>query len=168
MFKIWIDICLLRAGPQDIPYSPLLLGLALAAYALIDLMVTSLAVAGATAVKMVLLDVAVMAVFLQLILQWYAKPARFLQTLTAMAGTGALLGLLAWPLIRVLADVGPDGAPPLPAVLLWLALLIWSLVVLGHILRHALGVSLPVGVALGVLYSIAALALVRLLFPAQG
>jgi hypothetical protein len=40
LILIWFDICLLRAGPQDLPTSRELLGLAMASYALVSFLLS--------------------------------------------------------------------------------------------------------------------------------
>ena len=47
----------------------------------------------------------------------------------------------------------------------WLLLLVWNLLVAGHILRHALSTSLGIGVGVALLYALFSMQLVATLFP---
>ncbi|ROR34773.1 hypothetical protein [Inmirania thermothiophila] len=158
--RFW-GLCLLRAGPQDLPPSQVLAALATAAYLASG--VALLAVEGrgtAAAVAPALADLAVMVVLLRLALAVRGVPARFRQTYTALTGSGALLGFLALPVAAVLAQAAAAGRPAPAALLAWLGLVAWSLAVIAHILRHALSVPPAVGLAGAVLYLAASMAVV--------
>jgi len=117
------------------------------------------------AFSLAILDVALLAIFVQIALQIRGFTARFVQVLTALTGTGTLLGMLGMPLVAMLPETGEvESIGELPA-LLWLGLLLWSLVVLGHILRHALSTSLVVGLIMGLTYTVFSISLIQLLFP---
>ena len=82
---------------------------------------------------------------------------RFFQTGAALAGTGAVLEAVALPLVALLetggpADAGSGAGSAAGAILVipWLVFLVWSWVVGGHILRHALSVRLPAGIGLSI------------------
>lgn len=163
-----VEICLLKAGPQDLPAAPQFLALTLIGYLLVDVLVTRVSFAGAQALLISLLDMALLTALAHISLRIRAKPERFRQTLAALAGTGQLLGLLALPIIQGLSLAHAADTPAPALAWLWLGILIWSLLVLGHILRHALDVTLPIGVGVGVLYSLLTIIVVRALFPEAG
>lgn len=168
MLRKLVEICLLRAGPQDLPAAPTFLVLVLAGYFLADVLISRLNFDLGAAVAVSVLDVLLLAAFVQLVLRIAAKPERFNQTLAALAGTGLLLGLVAYPLIRGLTLAQAAGETASGLALAWLAVLVWSLLVLGHILRHALAVPLMTGVGIGVLYSLLSVMIVRAVFPGGG
>ncbi|MBI5462226.1 MAG: hypothetical protein HY941_08595 [Gammaproteobacteria bacterium] len=130
-----LEICLLRAGPQDLPGAPRLLALTLSGYFLVDVLISRLSFNLSAAIGVSALDVLLLAAFAQLLLRGVSKPERFNQTLAAMAGTGQLLGLVALPLIHGLSVAQASGEPATALAMAWLAVLVWSLLVLGHILR---------------------------------
>lgn len=163
-----LDICLLRAGPQDLPASRPFLALTLAGYALVNVLVSRLSLGLREAVAVSLLDTLLLAAFAQVVLRIAARPERFTQTLAALAGTGQLLGLLALPLVAGMLKAQATGGTASGLALAWLGVLIWSLVVLGHILRHALAVRLATGIGIGVLYSLASIMIMRSVFPDGG
>ena len=88
-----------------------------------------------------------------------------MQTLTALSGTGTLLGLMALPVIQLLASGQEAGQPAVLAGLLWLVLFGWNLLVVAHIMRHALSVNFPVATGIAILYTLVALQIINALFP---
>jgi hypothetical protein len=106
-----------------------------------------------------------MVVFTWLVLLIMQKPARLMQTLTALAGTGAMLGLLGMPLM-LQASRTPAGSEPAAALVMgWLALLVWSIAVQAHIFRHALSSWYGVGLLVAGLHTALAIVLLNYFFP---
>ena len=112
-----------------------------------------------------LLDIVISLLWIWLLLAFKHHPGRFLQSATALLGSGVLVGLLALPL-QMMAGDGTE--PGLPAHLAGVALffvLLWSLMVVAHILRHALEVRMGLAMGLALTYSILTTVIVRSLFP---
>jgi hypothetical protein len=86
--------------------------------------------------------------------------ARLPQTLTALAGTGLIFGLMS---LMILSRVEPDRPQP-ELALLYLILFGWSLAVDAHIYRHALSVKFGLGALLAVLIFAANFILLKTLF----
>jgi hypothetical protein len=167
LIRAWFDICRLRAGPQDLPASGFLLGLSLCCYALVSFLVASPSSGIMGAVQLATVDTGMLVVFATSILYLQSKTERINQTLSALAGSGSLMGMLALPLV-LLVDPG-QPADQLSALLtgLWLLLLIWNLLVMAHIMRHALSASFAVGLGAAVLYALVSMQIVVTLFPQQ-
>ena len=144
LFNLFLDICLFRKGPQDVPASMALLKLCLLAYGLSGLLVLLIGTPAPVALLQILLDLVILSGLLYLALLLYRHPGRFEQTLSALTGSGTLMGLLALPLISWLAHLSPDGDAELPSLLL-LALMAWSIAIMAHILRQAFNSSIGVG-----------------------
>jgi hypothetical protein len=170
LFNLFLDICLLRKGPQDLPASQELLKLCLIAYAgsgLLNLWLGLGDTGSGMALLLTMVDVSLLMGLSYAVLQLMGLLERYVQTLTALAGTGTLLQLIVLPLglwyQRELA--GGDGAADLPAML-WLLLLIWSIVITAHILRHALSVSFGTGTLYALGYLMMSWTVADLLLPA--
>ena len=161
LLKLLIQICLLRAGPQALPAKPKLLARTLIAYVMVGVIALMPLLGAELAFAEALFDTVLMLALLQAALVWRGRKARFLQTATALAGTGALLGLLLLPVLG-LADGGAEAEAF--ASLLWLLLFGWSLAIAGHILREAFETILPVGVLAAVLYFALSFTLIELIF----
>jgi len=153
--KLFIDLCLLRAKPDAVPASRFLLGFALTAYTLMSLALASAHLPLSKALLYALADIMVLALVTHTLLLLRRFPARLVQTLTALAGTGALFELLALPLLRA-TELSP----------LLFGLMIWSIAVSAHILRHALSVPFALGMLASLGYVVVNLVVMSALFPA--
>ena len=164
--RSWLEQLLLRRAPQDDRLSHSVLGLALTAYLLIDLLQSLSSSVFTVGVAMSLLDTVLLMLFVWLVLSVAGKGVRLVQTLTALAGTGALLGLIGLPLVQQAAQAHKIEAGPSSAmVLAWLALLAWSIAVQAHIFRHALSTRYGIGLLLAGAHTILAIAILESLFP---
>jgi hypothetical protein len=158
-----LRILQLRAGPQDLPASwPATI--AIIAVYLAENMYTGKQLGdGDAAIKsfsITALQFAAVAVMLYL----RKFPERLAQTLGALAGAGAILGLVAFVLVL---QADPDRNQPVLA-LFWFAIFAWSLVVDAHIYRHALSVRMSQGMLIAVLLLAASYVLVEISWPAAG
>jgi len=165
ILTVFINICLLRAGPQDVPAASVVTVVAVGAYAGISILA---ALTNFTLVQALLwsaLDTLLLAEIAQLGLRWRGHTRRFQQTFSALTGSGALLSLLSWPFMLMLLRLpAGDADAALPSLLIVL-LMFWSIAVIAHILRHALSSSYAVGVLLALLYAIVSWNLGAFLFP---
>ena len=165
LILIWFDICLLRAGPQDLPASRELLGLSMVSYTLASFLLSLPGYPLVAAGQLALMDAGLVVVFAATALYLTGKMARLTQTLTALSGTGTLLGLIALPVIQLLASGKESGQLALLAGMLWLLLFGWNLLVVAHIMRHALSVNFPAATGVALLYTLVAMQIINTLFP---
>lgn len=150
LLMVFVDLCRLRAAPQDLPYSRFLMLLCIGSYALVGLGVASLDQNTALALLSTAVDTSLLLALAWLGLWVRDYRTRTLQTITALTGTGTLFGLLGWPLIAWLQQIGENT--PSSLALLLLALIIWNMAVIGNILRHALDLPLWLGTGVALLY----------------
>lgn len=165
LLSYFLNLCLLRAAPQDLSASTLMFSLTLAAHLGVTLLlILSAAVDGGTALGQVLLDVALMLLALYGALSLVGRLGRFLQTATALLGSSALIGVVTIPLIP-LGSGSADNPVTLVSAWLLLAVVGWSLLVAGSILRHAFELRLPQGVLIAAVFNLLSYALVNAAFP---
>lgn len=141
LLKYFVELCLLRKGPQDAPVSQSLLiltGTALVATAVItdqlhEDMLGKLSFA--------VIQVAMLTAVVWAILSIARHGERVMQTLIAMYGSGALIQLLMWPfrarLDPTIEDPEQLQAEQLPLIAV-LIFGIWSFIIMIHIYRNAL------------------------------
>ncbi|MGH8495943.1 MAG: hypothetical protein ACREVN_07380 [Gammaproteobacteria bacterium] len=166
LVQAMIEIALHRRGPQDLPASLFLLGLVLAAYATVGFTSALIYQPGAgIAAMQVALDLLLFGAFFWIVLTMYRKPARWLQTFTALLGTGAILSLIAMPLHLWRQATGAEQSAALLPALGLFALLLWSLAVIGHILHHALEIPYLGGIVVAMGYFALNIVLFALMFP---
>ena len=158
------ELCLLRAGPQDVPSARIVPLFAGAIYILVGAGVALSNYPPGQALAWSALDTLLLGMLAHISLLWRGKRLRFPQTFSALAGSGALLSLCSWPVLLMLLRL-PENDPraALPSLLLVVGL-IWSIVVIAHILRHALSSSYAAGLLLALLYVIVSWNLSGLLF----
>ena len=159
MIRILFDILRLRSGPQDLPAGigvALILSVAWLAQGLLTDRVLDEAESAPRSLFAVLVQFGAVIVLLRL----RNRAARIPQTISALAGTGFIFGLLALLLVLQL-----DPQRPNPGLALaYLGLFVWSLVVDGHIYRHALSIKMSLGVLVAVLIFAANYTLMRAIF----
>lgn len=157
----FIELCLLRRKPQDLPPSSALLALVLVAGLLGGVLLAVSAGAPLLAgVNQTLLDFLLMLGVLHVALKFTDKLPRFLQAATALVGADTLIGIVALMPVG-LAGPGLDDNPQLLlAGLLFMALVAWSVVITAHILRHAFDITLMQGAIAAVAFDIFSFVLV--------
>ncbi len=162
LIRFFIDLALLRRGPQDLPYSPVLLGLLATLSVLIGTINGRQLFGGVQAAFGAnVIDLVLSMGLLWVLLQTKGFRARWQQTASAFLGLGVLAGLVML-LIRTPADA--LGIVQF-AILLDLVVAVWLHVALGNVLRHALEVPLLAGVLVVLAYTVFAFNLIAQVFP---
>ncbi len=151
IFKAFIDIFLLRRGPEDIPKSSLLLAMAIGAsivanflfYAIVESEYgTDLFLMFASELVKILSYVGVLLLF--------AQVGRIMQTITAIVACNAILAFI---LIAMLIVSQPFMYKELDASLAWLATF-WLILVEGHIISRAIQLHWISGTAIAIVISV--------------
>ena len=161
-------ICLLQKCPQDLPASPVLFWPVLFSYgaisAILLLPTQSLYFAVLTGFIEAVMLLLITFVFLYL----RSVPRRWLQTSTALAGTGLIFSLIAVPLFywRVFFEISTEIQTMIG--LLVLVLVIWNVAVMTHILRHALSASYMLGILGSVTYITLTSLVLQIVLPVEG
>ncbi len=155
LIQRFLMICLLRAGPQDLPDSPFLLALSFIAYLFAGLFLAGLQQPLAISLLLIAIDCALISILLYLLLWTRQLIPRYRRSLTAILGAGALLEIIAIPVIRwqqsniAVAEV--NNALLVSSLLLWVWLF-WNVIVVGHILSQTLSTRFIVAMGLAIVY----------------
>ena len=165
LFRAIASIALLRQGPQILPVSSLLLSLVLVMHWGIGVVLGLFSLPPGMALLSALVGTLIMVALVHGLLLLHRRHSRVTQTLTALAGCEVLLGLLALPLTALFLAGG--GMAEL-AALLSLLLLGWNIAVAAHIFRHALGVSMGMGVLFAIGYTMISISLSSFIGPVDG
>lgn len=161
----FVELCALRRAPQDLPASGILLWIVLLADLFAGLLVgVTAGISGWTSLLQGIVEIALMLAVLYVALHLMKRPGRFLQAGTALLGSGALLGLLALMPLSLNPTGNQETNLAALGALFLLGLVIWGVVVTGHILRHTFEITLGQGAAIAIAFDIAAITLVTGLF----
>lgn len=165
----FVAICLLRAGPQDLPGSLFLLRVTLFLYVAAGLLFSLTGMPLPMSASMALTNLVLLALLTWVLLWSRDYPNRYPQTLTALAGCSTLIGLCTLPVMLWTQSALQGRLPGLgiASLLLWITLF-WQVTVFGHILRHAISTLMPIGVSLAVLYTFISININRILFLSAG
>ncbi len=156
------QICLLKWAPQALPVSSFLLLLSVFVYGFAGLLIGLMSMSPGQALIFSVLDIALMGSMTQLLLWITDMRPRFQQAFTALMGTGAILSFLALPVLFLQIQIGEQPAF-IPSLII-ICMVIWSLTVVGHVLRHTISAPFFVGVLLAVTYMYVSISIMRSLF----
>ena len=168
LLKRYLKICLLTNGPEDLPYSQLLFQFALFLYFISGCLSTWPTVAMSDSIWVMLLDIIILFVFIWVCLFAFNKRSRFLQTITALAGVGAIFQLLAWPLLFYVNQAKQLDTMPIEASFLLLLIISWNLAAYAHIFRQAFGIRMPAAFIMTITYIVINMTTRGMLFPDLG
>lgn len=161
-FQLIRDICLLRRGPQDLPYSIPLLAAVAAGCVALQLGVAiarNLPLNGVLAGAVLWLLASLGA--LNLILNLRGLRNRFVQSATALLGCAFVFTLLSVPIALLVGEppITPEQMTPMQLLLglVSLPLLIWKILVDAHVFRHTFDVPFLSGVVIALLWIIGAM-----------
>ena len=135
LFKLFWEICLLRKGPQDVPSASVLFWILLTTGLFVDLFMAVNFVDFQSAILLVITNTLALFAMVAGLLMLFSYRNRIIQTLITLIGTGLIFSVIRIPLMFIFKAM-PDHGGMFGFVEIFV--LIWSLVVVAHILRHAL------------------------------
>lgn len=146
--QLFYSIAMFKKAPQDVPASKTLLRFVVFVYAAISFLMLSMTTEAFNAGIQVVVELLLVHAFCKSMLSWVRKPERYQQTFTTLVGVDTLINFCALPALAALYT--PQGEAL--GLLTMAGLMIWHWLVTGHILRHALSKSFPVGLGIALLY----------------
>jgi hypothetical protein len=158
VFGTTFGILRFRQGPQDLPSSWAFAVGAIAVYVAVNL-VTQAQLGDSEAGPRTLLWIGIQFAAVAALLNARGLAARLAQTLCALAATGTAISLVSYAIV---AQADPSRDQPVLALLL-IGVFAWSLLVDGHIYRHALSTTLSKGMLVAVVIFAVSYSLVEFL-----
>jgi hypothetical protein len=168
VISLYVQIALLRRGPQDLPTSRLLLILTVCGYAAVSALVGALLPPGVGRPPQLAVDVLFTLAWYAALLQLTGRSERFLQTATAVFGLRAVLAPLVIASQWLVQRFQHDATWQLPVAVAGLSLVIWLIAAISHVVKAALDWSIVWSVALVILQVLAGELLLAALFPGPG
>ena len=158
-FITLVNLLRLRGGPQELSSSWWLAVFLVGSYLLQNLIFGTQLDDDDAAAKSVL-TISLQVIVLAGLLFWRRCPERFFQSLSALAAVGIVVNFMSRALLTQ-----SDPTVNQPVIwLIWFSVFIWSLFVDANIYRHALSLTLSIGVLISVLLMAASFALIEVLF----
>ena len=146
--QFYVRLCFLKEAPQDAPYSKNFLYFGIVAYYIVGVLITSFTQTFGVSLVMSLIQTAIL-IFLTNLLLWIRKsPERYEQTLSALTYSGAIIGIAAFPVIAMITSADGEGF----ASMFWVLLIGWETIVVAHIYRHSMDITLPGGLGISLVY----------------
>lgn len=153
--KILFNICLLRGGPEDLPYSHVLLSLIVVVSFIVSISIGSIVHNTNISVLSSIAGLLFTFVFAKLLL--LKKPERFLQTFCAMLGTVTIINIFSLPSVYSLTYLDLSESAKMFFSLTGFALFVWVVIVYGYIFSKALSSVMGYGLAISVGYALLSL-----------
>ncbi len=156
LFRQFFNIAFLMGKPQDVPAGilPLRIGFvcAFVTYVLALVSLTGMQTAVLTAV----VDLVLLGVLIHTALKWFGRAERFAQAYAAFCGASMFVNLAAMPIyLSFSAGFDPATVPAESRTLFDIAnfvLMVWTIALLGHIVRHTFEVGMPVSILIAYSY----------------
>ena len=161
-----IALLILKAAPQDLPYSTQLAVKLIAGYVFSGIIVLQTTVNPDDLIQGMLLGLLIQLVFTYAVLRALGRSERFVQTLSAIIGVGVLFNFIAWPVLSMLNDVTASDTMRSSLSLVFLMVMSWEVLVKAHIYKHALEMKMFSALALSFSLFFISIALSQLFFPA--
>lgn len=162
-----IALLILKATPQDFPYSTQLTLKLVAAYVISGIVVLQTTLNPDGLIQELLLGLLIQLVFTYAILRALNYGARFVQTLCAILGVSVLFNLVSWPIMAMLSDAAASDTMKSSLSLLFLMIMSWEVLVKAHIYKNALEIKMFSALALSFSLFFISIALLQLFFPAE-
>lgn len=159
---LYIEICLFRKGPEDIPYAGRQLQFAALYYTMVGFFAVYSNTDVINAVLQIGTEVMIILGFSWILLNFFGKPERYYQTSSAFFGVDASITLCALPLMRM--SFTPENAA-VPMLFL-LLMMFWHWLITGFIISRALSRSFWFGLLLAFCYIAVSFRIITSLFPA--
>ena len=165
LFRTFFRICLLQFSPAQLPRSYELLAVCLIAYTLVNFLLALFTAPPLDAVLASLLESLLVALITVGLLGLHRHYGRWVETLMALAGTGCILGMIALPLFYGGTLLRDDSLLQAFMLLVFIALVVWNILIMAHILRHAASTSFGLGIVFALAYIFITSAVIAAVLP---
>ena len=141
LIQPFINLLLFRAGPQDMPTSQAVFKFAIISCFVTDVLGASKTLGLNLSALLSLGQIGLLGGFIYLILKMNNKEDRWLQTLTAIFGSLAIINLASLPFIQKIKLLEGGQLALTPGIIIVAVLQLWFFILMIRILRDALEIS---------------------------
>lgn len=165
IINAFLGIALFKIKPQDLPSSRFLLNTALCLYTCISLLHTSIYESFDKAIQVTLIDLFLLLGITYLWLSLFRFSNRWQQTITAIAGSSSILGLVAIPVSLILTQAEQYPLLASLAGYMMLFLFVWTIGLYATIFRHAFSMLIMPAIIMAIFYNILVYLIISSLVP---
>ncbi|PHS73656.1 MAG: hypothetical protein COB22_00145 [Cycloclasticus sp.] len=165
LLRLFINICLIKKGPRDIPESTTLLQTTFIAYLLSGMVLLSSANSIGEATVQALIETVLLGVFTYFLVVFFAFPHRFNQSVTAIYGSGALITSISIPFVFWLEALSKNGEQAGIAGLVVFLIVFWGFIVMANIIRETIQKQLSICLLLTFCYVYASYRVIDFVYP---
>lgn len=163
----FVQIALLKEGPQDLPGLSMVLWIAVASVFITSLAGLLFAYPVHGAVFRSLAAIAIPAAILYAALRLKNRQSRFVQCYAAICGASSVVYALALPLMPIFFSANVSTLSGKLIIVFMLVLDVWMLLISAHIFRHTFDVGLATGVSLALGLMVFTLVAIEAITPAS-
>ena len=167
LLRIFVDLCLIKRGPKDVPDSTVLLKIVFFIYFLSGTMLLSSSIELSEAIIQSFIETVLVGLFIYLLVSFFQVKNRFNQAITAVYGSGALMTLLSVPyvfwmdgLVKNQGSIGVVG-------LIVFFIVVWGFIVMANIIRETIQKSFSVSLLLTFSYLYLSYQVINIVYPVE-
>jgi hypothetical protein len=171
-FKTWLriffDLCLIKKSPKDVPESRVLLKTVFFAYFLAGVTLLSSSMDWADAIGQSFIESCLVGLFVYMLTSFFSVPNRFVQSVTAVYGSSALITFFSVPFIYWVENLSRNDEPTGAGGLVVFLIVCWSFVVMANIIRETIQKSFGISLLLTFCYLYLSYQVISLVYPIAG
>ncbi len=157
LLKHYFNIAFLMGKPQDLPAGNAQMQIGILLAFVTYVLALSGAIGFGRAAMQGVLDLAGTGVLAWFVLSQTGKLARLQQAFGGLCGASAFINLASWPIYSIALNSqsitqGAQTEPSLVPALALFVMLVWSLSLIAHVIRHTFGVTMVVSILVAFVY----------------
>jgi len=165
LLRIFVDLCLIKKGPQDVPDSIALLKVVFFIYFLSGTLLLSSSMEFSEAIVQSFIETLLLGLFIYLLVIFFAVKNRFNQSVIAIYGSGALITILSAPFVFLMGNMEKnDGSTGAVGLVVFL-IVCWSFIVIANIIRETIQKSLGISLLLTFCYLYLSYQVIQIVYP---
>jgi hypothetical protein len=168
LLKLFLNLCLIKAGPRDVPDSNNVLRIVFIAYFVSGtILISSEAVLFDAAVQ-AFIEAVLVGLFVYGLVNFFSVPQRFNQSIIAIYGSGALITTVSIPFIFWMQSLFNNDQTTGAVGLVVFLIVCWSFMVMAYIIRETIQKNLTTSLLLTFCYLYLSYQLINTLYPIAG
>ncbi len=167
LLRIFVDLCLIKKGPKDVPESAVLLKMVFFIYFLSGTLLLSSSIGLIDAIIQSFLETVLVGLFMYVLVSFFQVKNRFNQAVTAIYGSGALMTLLSVPYIFWMDGLVKNENPIGVIGLVVFFIVIWGFIVMANIIRETVQKSFSISLLLTFCYLYLSYQLINIAYPVE-